>query len=104
MAAETQDVMPGAAAQAGEEAPACQKKVSTKGRPHKINKLARLAAMRAWTEMAIKYGEEYTMWHNAKNPNIKCKKLPRSEFIECFAKGKPCRATHSGKAASSKTN
>ncbi len=103
MAAETQDGKPGATAQVGEEAPACQKKVSTKGRPHKINMVASLAAVRAWTQMAMKYGEEYTMWHNAESQSIKCNKLARSESFVCFASGKPCRTAHSDKTASSKT-
>ena len=103
MAAETQDGKPGAAV-AGEEAPACQKKIGNKGRPHKLNMVASLGAVRAWTEMAMKYGEEYTMWHNAKNKSIKCKKMPRSDFFVCFATGKPCRAATTGKTAENKTN
>ncbi len=54
--------------------------------------------------MAMKYGEEYTMWHNAESQRIKCNKLARSEFFVCFASGKPCRAANDGKTASSKTN
>lgn len=60
--------------------------------------------MSAWTEMATKYGEEYTMWHNAKSKSINCKKLPRSEFLLCFAKGRPCRAIITGKTAENKKN
>ena len=103
MAAEPQDAKP-VAAEAGEETPLCQKKVGIKGRPHKLNMVASLGAVRAWTEMAMKYGEEYTMWHNAENQIIKCDKLPRSDFFVCFASGKPCRAVNDGKTALNKTN
>ena len=103
MAANPQDAKP-VAAEAGEETPPCQKKVSIKGRPHKLNTVASIGAMRAWTQVAKKYGEEYTMWHNAKNPSIKCEKLPRSDFFVCFATGKPCRAATTSKKAGNKTN
>ena len=103
MAAETLGG-PGTEAQAGEETPTCQDKIGIKGRPHKISTVARLAAVSAWTEMAKKHGADYAMWHNAKSSNIKCKKLPRSEFILCFATGKPCHASSNGKTASNKTN
>lgn len=104
MAAEPQDGKPGAAAPAGEETPMCLEKVSTKGRPHKLNVVASLGTVRAWTQKAMKYGEEYTMWHNAENQIVKCDKLPRSDFFVCFASGKPCRAVNDGKTALNKTN
>jgi hypothetical protein len=103
MAAEIQNIKPNSAV-AGEDAPVCHNKFGIKGHPHKLDTIARLSAVSAWTEMAIKYGEEYTMWHNAKGKSIKCKKLPRSEFLLCFAKGRPCRAIITGKTAENKTN
>ena len=104
MAAETQGGKPGAATPADEAVPECQKKVGVKGRPHKLNTVASLGAVRAWTQKAMKYGEQYSMWHNAKSQGIKCKKLPRSDYFVCFATGKPCRAANDGKTASNKTN
>lgn len=49
MAADTQGGKLGADV-AGEEAPACQSKIGIKGRPHKLNPVARLSAVRAWTK------------------------------------------------------
>ncbi len=46
MAAEPQDAKP-VAAEVGEETPPCQKKISIKGRPHKLNTVASIGAMRA---------------------------------------------------------
>ena len=104
MTAETLDSKPEASAPAGEENPECQKKVSNKGRPHKLTTVASLAAVSAWSQRAKKYGEEYTMWHNAKNQSLKCEKQPRSDYYVCFASGKPCRATNHEKTASSRSN
>jgi hypothetical protein len=104
IAAETQAGKPEAEAQAGEESPECQDKVGDMGHPHKIDAIARLAAVRAWSLEAKKYGEEYTMWHNAKSQSIRCDKLARSDYIMCFASGKPCRAAHTSKTASHQTN
>ena len=101
MAAEIQGDKPNSA-EAGEEVLACMDKIGIKGHPHKLDTITRLSAVSAWTQMAIKYGEEYTMWHNAKGKSIKCKKLPRSEFLLCFAKGRPCRAIITGKTAENK--
>ena len=103
MAAETQGAKPGEAATTGEAVAECQKNVSVKGRPHKMNTLASLGAVRAWTQKAMKYGEQYSMWHNAKSPNLKCEKLTRSDYYVCYAKGKPCRAANAGKTASNKS-
>lgn len=73
----------------------CHKTLTVNGLPHKLNVVASLGAVRAWSERAKKYGEEYAMWHNAKGANIKCKKFPRSEYHMCFAAGKPCRRMNS---------
>ncbi len=98
-AAETVSAKPGEAAPVGEAAPECQKKVGVSGRPHRLNTVASLGAVRAWTQMAMKYGEQYSMWHNAQSPGIKCKKLPRSDYYVCHATGKPCRGAEDGKTA-----
>jgi hypothetical protein len=87
-----------------EGAPACQKKVSNTGRLHRMNTVATLSGIRAWSQRAMKYGEEYTMWHNAKSQTIKCDKLARSDYFVCFVSGKPCRTSNDGKTASNKTN
>ena len=89
---------------AGEDVPMCQKKVGVSGRPHKLNTVASLGAVRAWTQQAMKYGEEFSMWHNAKSSSVKCKKLDRSDYYVCFATGKPCRAANDGKTALNKIN
>lgn len=68
----------------------CYKKIGVKGRPHKLNTVASLSAVRLWSEKAKKHGEKYAMWHNALGSNIKCEKLPRSDYYSCFAAGKPC--------------
>lgn len=68
----------------------CFKKVGGKGRPHKLSSVANLSAVRAWVQMALKYGDDYAMWHNAGGSSVKCKKLPRSDYYSCFASGKPC--------------
>lgn len=70
----------------------CYKKVGVKGRPHKLNTVASLSAVRQWSESAKKHGENYAMWHNASGSSIKCEKLPRSDYYSCFASGKPCPA------------
>jgi len=70
----------------------CYKKIGIKGRPHKLNTVASLSAVRLWSEAANKHGPKYAMWHNAANSSIKCQKLPRSEYFSCFASGKPCPA------------
>lgn len=70
----------------------CYKKIGIKGRPHKLNTVASLSAVRQWSQAANKHGEQYAMWHNAANSSIKCEKLPRSDYYACFASGKPCPA------------
>lgn len=70
----------------------CQKPLIVIGRPHKLSTVASLSAVRAWVEQAKKYGEEYTMWHNARGAKIKCEKYPRSDYYKCIAGGVPCRA------------
>jgi len=70
----------------------CYKKIGIKGRPHKLNTIASLSAVRQWSQAATKHGETFAMWHNASNGTIKCEKLPRSDYYSCFASGKPCPA------------
>lgn len=71
----------------------CYKKIGVKGRPHKLNTVASLSAVRQWSEAAKKHGDKYAMWHNASGSNVKCEKLPRSDYYSCFAAGKPCPAS-----------
>lgn len=82
-----------------EAEPQCQKKVGTAGRPHKLNTVASLSAVRAWSQRAMKHGENYSMWHNAEGASIKCEKLPRSDYYKCFASGKPCKGSTGNKTA-----
>lgn len=68
----------------------CYKKIAIKGRPHKLNTVASLSAIRQWSQAATKHGEAFAMWHNASSGTVKCEKLPRSDYYSCFASGKPC--------------
>lgn len=89
---EKQNTSSGAVGDAGQN-PACYKKINVKGRPHRISTVASLSAVRMWSQLAMKHGDSYSMWHNAKGTSVKCEKLPRSDYYACFAAGKPCRAT-----------
>lgn len=77
----------------------CHKKIGMQGRPHKLNTLASLSAVREWSQAAAKHGETFSMWHNAGGSSVKCKKLPRSDYYSCFASGKPCPAKEIPNAA-----
>lgn len=88
-AAETQGAKPGA-----EEPVQCYKKLRVKGRSNKISSIATISAVRAWAQKAKKYGEEYTIWSEAKNTAIKCNMMEDSNRYLCFASAKPCRATN----------
>ena len=87
------------AADETKQAPVCHKKINVNGRPHRISSVAGLSAIRMWLQMAMKHGDEYSMWHNAKSTSVKCKKLPRSDYFACNAEGKPCRNTGSQESA-----
>lgn len=79
----------------------CYKAINLNGLPHKLSTVAGLSAVRQWTQAAMKYGEDYSMWHNAVSASIKCEKFPRSDYYMCFAKGKPCRSEYVDHAAAS---
>ena len=68
----------------------CYKIISAKGRPHKLNTVASLSAVRQWSQTATKHGDSFAMWHNASGGTVKCEKLPRSDYYSCYASGKPC--------------
>jgi len=82
--------------------PTCHKTVSVKGRPHRINAVANLNAVRMWAQKAMKHGQEYTMWHNAQGASVNCQKLPRSDYILCLASARPCRGGENQTTASAK--
>jgi hypothetical protein len=103
LSADTSNTKAGSEVQAGEEAPACHKRIFVKGHAKKALSIARLSAVRSWTEKAKNHGDEYSMWHYAQKPNIKCKALTSPSYYLCFAMGKPCRKTNSGKTAANKT-
>ena len=82
-----------------QQAPACHKKISIKGRPHRISSVASLSAVRMWSQTAMKHGDSYSMWHNAKAAKVSCEKLPRSDYFACYAEGKPCRNSNTQASA-----
>ncbi len=82
------------------QSPACHKRIIIRGRPHRISTVAGLNAIRVWAQEAMKHGDAYGMWHNARGSSVKCEKLPRSDYYACFAEGKPCRSIE-GEALSS---
>ncbi|MEM8744836.1 MAG: hypothetical protein AAGF14_09405 [Pseudomonadota bacterium] len=90
------------AADEAKKTPVCHKKISIKGRPHRISSVASLSAIRMWSQMAMKHGDSYSMWHNAKSTKVSCEKLPRSDYFACYAEGKPCQ--NSGSQASAASN
>ncbi|MGI9387869.1 MAG: hypothetical protein ACR2OX_10605 [Methyloligellaceae bacterium] len=72
----------------------CGKYAVVKGFPNKVKTVASLSAVRLWTEAAQKKsGPEYAMWHNASRKELKCIFVQNSEYIMCFAKGTPCKAS-----------
>lgn len=80
--------------ESGSEEPAklCHKGIKGTGLPNKLSTIASLSAIRLWTQVAMKHGENYSMWHNAKSAGVKCEKIKNSDFYRCIASGKPCRA------------
>ena len=77
---------------ADEPAELCQKGIKRAGLPNRLSTVAGLSAIRRWTQAAMKYGDTYSMWHNAQGSNVKCEKFDRSDYYKCVASGKPCRA------------
>lgn len=84
---------------AGDPAKLCYKGLKRAGRPHKLSTVASLSAVRQWAQAAMKYGEDYSMWHNALSSGVKCEKFPRSDYFMCIASGKPCRSMYVDHAA-----
>jgi len=70
----------------------CHKGIKRTGTPSKLSVVASLAAVRQWTQAAMKHGDNYSMWHNAQNSGVKCEKFENSDYYKCIASGKPCRA------------
>lgn len=81
---------PNGSALASDKEARCLKSLTTSGRPHRIETIAQLNAVRVWSEMAASKGAAYSMWHNARGAQISCDKMERSAFIRCTAKAKPC--------------
>lgn len=84
----------------GDGARDCLKRAATSGRPHRIRSVAELNAVRAWTQLVQKHGQAYAMWHNAGGLSMECEKLGGSDYYQCVAAGKPCRAGGEARAAS----
>lgn len=71
----------------------CGKHISAKG-SNKIEAVASLSAIRLWSQIAEKQnGPDYAMWHNAAKKRLKCSYAQKSEYILCFARGSPCKAS-----------
>lgn len=78
----------------------CQRRMMAKGFPNRIETVASLSAIRIWTQMAKdKHGAEFAMWHNADGKALKCSPVKNSDYIACFATGRPCKASTTGKTA-----
>lgn len=75
-----------------EAANLCHKGIKSVGLPNKLSAIAGLSAIRLWTQVAMKHGENYSMWHNAQSAGVKCEKFKNSDYYKCVASGKPCRA------------
>lgn len=89
---------------AGEER-TCGKFLAVKGFPNKTETVASLSAVRLWTDAAQKTnGPEYAMWHNAGRKELKCVFVQKSEYMMCFAKGLPCKASKNSGKSAAKTN
>lgn len=71
----------------------CQaKKVSTRGRPNRIQAMASMNAVISWINMTKKkHGKDYALWHTAADKKISCEKIKGSDYFICFAGGKPCK-------------
>jgi hypothetical protein len=78
----------------------CQKGIKRAGLPNRLSTVAGLSAIRRWAQAAMKYGDTYSMWHNAQGSNVKCEKFDRSDYYKCIASGKPCRAVSLDQATS----
>ena len=70
----------------------CHKGIKRTGTPSKLSVVAGLSAVRQWTQAAMKFGDNYSMWHNAQSSGVKCEKFENSDYYKCVASGKPCRA------------
>lgn len=71
----------------------CEKPIAAKGFPNQTETMARLSAIRLWTQAAAeKFGPEFSMWHNADAQVLRCNTVQRSSYVACFARGRPCKA------------
>ena len=71
----------------------CHRLIAAKGFPNQTETMARMSAIRLWTQAAEKgYGAQYAMWHNAERQNLRCHQVQESHYVMCFAKGRPCLA------------
>lgn len=83
----------GHAARAADSEARCERKVVAKGFPNKVETVAGLSAVRLWVEaVKAKHGADYSMWHNAKAPALRCNLAQDdAEYITCVAIGLPCQ-------------
>lgn len=70
----------------------CKRKVVAKGFPNRTETVASLSAVRLWVEATRrKYGPDYSMWHNAASPAVRCNLVDDySGYRMCIAIGRPC--------------
>ncbi len=85
--------------------PCKAKKVSTRGRPNRIQAMASMNAVISWINMTKKkHGKEYALWHTASDKKISCEKIKDSDYYICFAGGKPCKPFDEEKNKKGKNN
>ena len=68
----------------------CQSGIKQPGQPHAIETLAQINAIKNWTTMAKKHGEDYAQWLYAKGSSIECTKIGKAGMFLCHASAKPC--------------
>ena len=73
----------------------CRKRLVAKGFPSRIEAVASLSAVRAWSETAkAAHGAGFGMWHNAGSSMLKCTSVKESDgYYSCLAMGRPCLAS-----------
>ena len=81
--------------QAADDDQNCRKRLVAKGFPSRIETIAGLSAVRAWSETAkATHGASFGMWHNAESSMLKCTPVKESDgYYSCLAMGRPCLAS-----------
>ncbi|MGI9384801.1 MAG: hypothetical protein ACR2PO_16740 [Methyloligellaceae bacterium] len=68
-----------------------EERITTYGWTHANRAQAELAAILRWKEDSAKQGAAYSEWHNAKNPNLSCRRIGKTKQIQCAISGIPCK-------------